>query len=135
LYPILISENYTLIGVTLERRKRLKLYFEKMPFLGADGSSNNEEKVKERRYVIENPEDEKRTGIRSFKKKALSASSRLRHSLRRRDSRRRSASRVSLSIEDIRDVEEVQLVDALRQALILDELLPAKHDDYHMLLR
>lgn len=106
-----------------------------MSFPGAEGSSNNEAKGKERRYDIENPEDEKRTRIGSFKQKALSASSRLRHSLRRRDSRRRSASRVSLSVEDIRDVEEVRLVDALRQALILDELLPAKHDDYHMLLR
>ncbi|KAJ4782533.1 hypothetical protein LUZ62_066790 [Rhynchospora pubera] len=100
-----------------------------------DGSSNNEEKGKERRSDVEMSDEEKRTRIRSFKQKALSASSRLRHSLRRRNTRRRSQSRVSLSIEDIRDVEEVQSVDAFRQALILDELLPAKHDDYHMLLR
>lgn len=42
---------------------------------------------------------------------------------------------MSLEIEDEHDDEEVQVVEALRQALISEELLPEKHDDYHMLLR
>ncbi|KAH6767189.1 SEC14-like 12 [Perilla frutescens var. hirtella] len=74
---------------------------------------------------------EKRHG--SLKKAAMSASSKLRHSLTRRG--RRNSRVMSVVFEDERDGEEMQAVDALRQALILEELLPAKHDDYHLLLR
>lgn len=42
---------------------------------------------------------------------------------------------MSLVVDDEHDAEELQAVETLRQALILEELLPSKHDDYHMMLR
>ncbi|KAK6121377.1 hypothetical protein DH2020_044876 [Rehmannia glutinosa] len=82
---------------------------------------------------IEISEDERRTRLGSLKKVAINASTKFRHSLTKKG--RRNSRVMSVVFDDEHDAEEVQAVDALRQALILEELLPAKHDDYHMLLR
>ncbi|PIN15175.1 hypothetical protein CDL12_12187 [Handroanthus impetiginosus] len=83
---------------------------------------------------MENLDDDRKTRLGSLKQKAINASNKFRNSLTRKS--RRSSSRVmSVVLDDEHDAEELQAVDAFRQALILEELLPAKHDDYHMLLR
>jgi hypothetical protein len=102
---------------------------------GFEGFYSSDER-RERKSDFENSEDERRTRIGSLKKKALNASSKFKHSLKKKSNRRKSDGRVSsVSIEDVRDVEELQAVDQFRQALVMDELLPEKHDDYHMMLR
>ncbi|KAL3515142.1 hypothetical protein ACH5RR_022044 [Cinchona calisaya] len=82
---------------------------------------------------FENADDERKTRLGSLKKVAISASTKFRHSLTKKG--RRNSRVMSVVFEDEHDAEELQAVDALRQALILEELLPAKHDDFHMLLR
>ncbi|XP_010548065.1 PREDICTED: phosphatidylinositol/phosphatidylcholine transfer protein SFH1 [Tarenaya hassleriana] len=84
---------------------------------------------------VEMSEDDKKVmKICSFKKKAMNASNKFKNSFKKKV--RRSSSRViSAPIEDDIDAEELQSLDAFRQALILDELLPSKHDDLHMMLR
>eukprot|EP00249_Psilotum_nudum_P014642 c24934_g2_i2 orf=699-2549(-) len=90
----------------------------------------------ERKSDVEQETDDERRGkakIGSFK--AIIASKKFRTSLRRRSRRRLDAQVHSLSIEDVRDEEEQRVVDAFRQVLISESLLPRRHDDYHILLR
>ncbi|KAL7156616.1 hypothetical protein ABFS83_02G021100 [Erythranthe nasuta] len=82
---------------------------------------------------MENSEDERKTRLGSLKQKAINASNKFRNSLNKRG--RRNSRVMSVVFEDEHDAEELQAVDSFRQVLILEELLPSKHDDYHMLLR
>ncbi|XP_021892805.1 phosphatidylinositol/phosphatidylcholine transfer protein SFH6-like [Carica papaya] len=99
-----------------------------------EGFSSADER-RERKSDFEISEDDRKTRIGNLKKKAMKASSKFKHSLRKKHRRKSDGQVISVSIEDIRDAEELQVVDAFRQALISDQLLPSRHDDYHMLLR
>ncbi|KAM3288955.1 phosphatidylinositol/phosphatidylcholine transfer protein SFH12-like [Capsicum chacoense] len=82
---------------------------------------------------IENTEEDRKPRLGSFKKKALNASNKFRQSLRKTG--RKNTRVMSVVFEDEHDVEESKEVEAFRQVLILEELLPVQHDDYHMMLR
>ncbi|XP_010555282.1 PREDICTED: phosphatidylinositol/phosphatidylcholine transfer protein SFH3-like [Tarenaya hassleriana] len=79
-------------------------------------------------------EDDKRTKLGSLKKKAINASNKFKPSFTKKGRRNSRVTSVSI-IEDDIDAEELQALDAFRQSLILDELLPSKHDDHHTMLR
>ncbi|XP_028765742.1 phosphatidylinositol/phosphatidylcholine transfer protein SFH3-like [Neltuma alba] len=82
---------------------------------------------------MDKAEDERRKKLGTIKKAALSASSKFRRSLTRKG--RRNSRVMSAGFENELNLEELQAVDAFRQALVLDELFLAKHDDHHMMLR
>lgn len=98
-----------------------------------EGVSSNDER-RERKSDVENSEDDRKSRMGNLKKKALKASSKLKPNFKKK-SRRKSDDTIFVSIEDVRNVEELQAVDGFRQALLSDDLLPPRHDDYHMLLR
>ncbi|KAJ9704746.1 hypothetical protein PVL29_003004 [Vitis rotundifolia] len=83
---------------------------------------------------IENSEDERKKKMGTFKKKAITASSKFRNSLTKKGRRNSKVMNIALEEDDL-DAEELQAVDAFRQTLILEELLPSKHDDSRVMLR
>ncbi|XP_075486781.1 phosphatidylinositol/phosphatidylcholine transfer protein SFH13-like isoform X2 [Primulina tabacum] len=91
---------------------------------------------RERKSDYENSEDERRRSkIGALKKKAIDASNKLSHSLKKRGKRKVDFRVPSISIEDVRDAKEDSAVCDLRQKLLDRDLLPVRHDDYHTLLR
>ncbi|XAR60964.1 hypothetical protein NMG60_11034528 [Bertholletia excelsa] len=95
-----------------------------------------EEDERAKRSDAETSEEEKRrTRVRPLKKRAMNASSRFTHSLRKRGKRVAPCRYASISIDDVRDEKEEEAVNAFRQALISQDLLPTLLDDYHTMLR
>lgn len=90
---------------------------------------------RERKSDAERDTDDERKGkkkIAAFK--AMINSKKLRNTLKRRA--RKSHSLIHFfAIKDVRDEQEQRSVEAFRQVLIGENLLPKKHDDYHILLR
>lgn len=85
-----------------------------------------------KRSDFDTSEDEKRRGsIRSLRKKAT----KIKHTLRKRSKRVAHCRFASISTQDFRDEKEEEAVNAFRQVLIDNDLLPARHDDYHTMLR
>ncbi|KAI3867199.1 hypothetical protein MKX03_029246 [Papaver bracteatum] len=82
--------------------------------------------------IIFDDERIRRARIGSLKKKAMHASTKLSHSIKRRRGR---VSDCRFPIEDYRDAEEVESVEAFRKVLISKDLLPSQHDDYHTMRR
>lgn len=84
----------------------------------------------------ETSEDEwRKSRSRSLRRKAMTASTRLTHSLRKRNNRVADYRAASFFIEDVRDANEEKAVNSFREALLTQDLLPASHDDYHTMLR
>ncbi|OIW20928.1 hypothetical protein TanjilG_25735 [Lupinus angustifolius] len=103
---------------------------------GFEGQCSNYDEIRERRSDVENSEDERRRfKIGTLKKKAMHASSKLTHSLKKRGKKKIDYRVPALSIEDVRDANEETAVNELREKLIERGSLPPKHDDYHTLLR
>lgn len=102
---------------------------------GLEGNEAYDE-IRERKSDLENSEDEIRLSrIRSLKKKAMNASNRFTHSLKKRRKRKVHYKVPSIPIEDVRDAKEEKYVCELRKKLQDKNLLPARHDDYHTMLR
>ncbi|XP_044495664.1 phosphatidylinositol/phosphatidylcholine transfer protein SFH13-like isoform X2 [Mangifera indica] len=102
---------------------------------GLEVLGTNDE-IRERRSDFENSEDERRRSkIGNLKKKAINASNKFTHSLKKRGKKKIDYRVPSVSIEDVRDAREESAVLELHQKLIERDLLPPQHDDYHTLLR
>jgi hypothetical protein len=99
---------------------------------GHEGHEHSDEK-RECNSDEENSEGERKPKKGSLKKRAVNAGYKFRHSLRRK-SKTKNDNHVA-SIEDIRDVQELETVERFRQCLLDEGLLPEHHDDYHTMLR
>ncbi|CAO2839906.1 unnamed protein product [Amaranthus hypochondriacus] len=91
----------------------------------------------ERKSEIEAFEDEpiRRTRIKNLRKKAVNASTKLAHGLKKRGKQIADCKFAAITIDDFRDEKEEEAVDAFRHILVEKGLLPTHLDDYHTMLR
>ncbi|KAK7293089.1 hypothetical protein RJT34_15950 [Clitoria ternatea] len=95
-----------------------------------------QEDDRSRSFEPETSEDEwRKSRARSLRRRAMTASTKLTYSLRRRNSRVADSEFSSFFIEDVRDANEEKAVNSFRQAVLTRDLLPDSHDDYHTMLR
>lgn len=81
-------------------------------------------------------EDEKRRRrMRSLRRKAMNPSTRTTQELRKRGKRKVHCLFASVFTEEFLDKEEENVVNAFRQALVERDMVPARYDDYHTMLR
>ena len=91
----------------------------------------------ERKSEIEVFEDEpiRRTRIKNLRKKAVNASTKLAHGIKKRGKQIADCKFAAITIDDFRDEKEEEAVDAFRHILVEKGLLPTHLDDYHTMLR
>ncbi|XP_023548417.1 phosphatidylinositol/phosphatidylcholine transfer protein SFH9 isoform X3 [Cucurbita pepo subsp. pepo] len=80
-------------------------------------------------------DDRRRTRSKSLRKRAISASAKFSNTIRRQSSRVADCRFAPISVDEVRDAGEEDSVNKFRQALIARDLLPARFDDYHTMLR
>lgn len=94
--------------------------------------NNNERKEEQSEYECSAEERRKKAG--TFTKRAIDASSKFTNPFKKKSSKT-SDNLVSSSTEEIRNSEELRVVDSFREELKKAGLLPRRLDDYHTMLR
>ncbi|KAL0418020.1 UNVERIFIED_CONTAM: Phosphatidylinositol/phosphatidylcholine transfer protein SFH9 [Sesamum radiatum] len=79
--------------------------------------------------------EKRRRRMRSLRRKAMSASTRITPTLNKHSKGVLNCQFASISAEEFLDEEEEKAVNAFRRTLIERGLLPSRHDDYHTMLR
>lgn len=91
--------------------------------------------IRERRsdFDISKEDERRRSKMGNLKKKAINASTKFTHSLKKRG--KRKIDYRFPPVASIEDEKEETLVLEFRRHLLHRDLLPPRHDDYHTLLR
>nr|GMD99859.1 phosphatidylinositol/phosphatidylcholine transfer protein SFH8-like [Ipomoea batatas] len=105
--------------------------FEQFARPSHDGSSGNDG---DNQSDFGISEEERKKRIRLLKMKAKKVSGKVKNSFKKK-SRTRNDHGSSIPVDDDWEKEVVEAVSTFREVLIMENLLPRKHDDYHELLR